>query len=137
MKYYYFLYCRIFDWYNTNGKKDKDTLRISALAFISLLPSLNILTVVIYTGLLHRHSYLNKWLAAAIVVFILIINLLLIPIEKSDRLRNEYVQLSISKRALINKYFYFYLVVTFLLFMATVAFVAYFKGKYGNYDHPV
>lgn len=134
MRFYYYLYCRIYDWYNTTGKKDKDTLRVSAIALLSGLPCFNILTVVFLISLLNQHTFINKWQGILLFGLVLGFNLLLISSMKSDALRSEYKLLPAKTKKKINISFYIYLIFSVLSLFLILGYTAYFKNKYGNYD---
>ncbi len=134
MKYYYYLYCRGYDWYNTTGKKDKDTLRVSSITLLSAMPSINILTAILLVCLLIRQTIISKWGAVAIYGLFFVFNLLLISSRKSDTLRAEYQSLASDKKKQINRVFYLYLFISILFLVFMLAYTAYFKHIYGNYD---
>jgi hypothetical protein len=61
MNMYYAFYCRAYDWYNTTGKKSKDTLRGSAIILLSAMPFFNLGSVVVFLSVLNEHTAINKW----------------------------------------------------------------------------
>jgi hypothetical protein len=134
MNIYYAFYCRAYDWYNPSKNKTADTLRVSAIALLSTVPVLNLLTIIFVFSIVQRHTLVDKWVAAFGVAASLIFNFILISSRKSDLLRKEYLQFDQSKRKAINAYFYFYLIGSAILMVLTVCYTAYYKHKYGNYD---
>jgi hypothetical protein len=134
MNIYYSFYCRAYDWYNTTGKKSKDTLRGSAIALLSALPLLNFLTIIAYISILQHHTLINKWVGLIIAVLLLIINSKVITSKKSDMLRLEYLQWNEQKKMRLNIFFYSYLLISILLLVIVLIYTAYYKHKYGNYD---
>jgi len=134
MNIYYSLYCRAYDWYNSTGKKSKDTLRISAVALLAGLPCFNILSIAFLISILNKHTLINKWAALFIYVILFVFNLLLITSERSDLLRGKYILLPDGFKKRINSFFYFYLIISILIFMLILCYTAYYKNKYGNYD---
>ena len=136
MNYYYAIYCRGFDFYNTNGKKDKLNLRISSIVLISTLQGLNFLAVAGVIGLIHKHTYGNKWIGLTGAFFLIVMNCWLIGSDKSDTLREEYCAYSREEKRKINLIFYGYIILSILLFVGVVAIVAYYKHRFGNYDDP-
>jgi hypothetical protein len=134
MSLYYYLYCRIYDWYNYGGKKDKDTLRVSAIALLSVLPCVNILSVVLLISVLYRNTIMSKTASLAVFALFTIVNLLLISSKKSDRLRSEYLLLSNEKKRQINTIFYSYLIISLVAILIVLGYTIYFKKVYGNYD---
>ena len=134
MNIYYSLYCRAYSWYNTTGKKDKDTLRISAIAIISGLPIFNFLTFLSCLSLLNRHTPLNNWTLVIMFNLIFFGNLILISSKKSDKLLEEFSNLNPIKKRRINAAFYIYLIITISLLIASLGYIAYFKHENGNYD---
>lgn len=134
MKYYNYFYCRIYNWYNIDGKKDKDTLRISAIALLSGLPCFNILTIIFWLSLLNKHTLINPWVGVLIFGLLFILNLLIISSKKSVIFQNRYISLPQIIKKRINSAFYVYLIFSIFLFIFVLAYTAYFKTKYGNYD---
>lgn len=134
MKYYYYFYCRIYNWYNTDGKKDKDTLRVSAIALLSGLPCFNILTIIFWLSLLNKHTFINPWAGVLIFGLLFIVNLSIISSKKSVIFQNRYASLPQIIKKRINSVFYMYLIFSIFLFIFILAYTAYFKNKYGNYD---
>ena len=117
-----------------NRKKNKDTLRVSAIAFISALPIVNILTILFLIGILIRHTPIDKFVAAGFVCVMLVFNFFYINSQKSDILRNEYSLFSLEKRKRIIFFFYCYIILSLVLFLAILGYTVYYKKVYGNYD---
>jgi hypothetical protein len=136
MNIYYTFYCRAFDWYNTNEGKNKDSLRLSAIFLITAMPNVNLVSVLIVFGVLINHTPINKWAALLLTIATLIFNLLLINSKKSDSLREEYASYDERKKKRISFYFFLYLIISAVLLLISMAYVAYYKHKYGNYDLP-
>lgn len=136
MNIYYTFYCRAFDWYNTNEKKNKDSLRLSAIFLTTAMPNVNIASLLIAVGVLINHTPISKWAALLLTIGTLIFNLLLISSKKSDSLREEYASYDGQKKKRISFYFFLYLILSVLLVAMSIAYVAYYKHKYGNYDLP-
>jgi len=136
MTYYSKLYCRAYNWYNTTGKKSKDTLRVSALALLSALPATNILSIILAVSVSIRHTFISKWQSALIYICFIIFNFFYISAEKSDQICNDYNSLDDVEKKQINKTFYAYLIVTTVIFVAIIVYTIYFKAKNGNYDLP-
>ncbi len=135
MKLYYRLYCRACKWYNVNGTKDDDTLRLSAFALLSALPTLNIISIFGFVGILIKHTYGSKWTALIIFSLIYIPNLIIISRSKSIFLRNEYELLGDQKKKQVNRIFYSYLFISVIFLLSVFILVAFYKHKFGNYDH--
>jgi len=76
---------------------------------------------------------ISKEMAVVLFGVIFIFNLLLISSKKSETLRDEYQLLESKKR--INLVFYTYLLISIFLLVFILAYTAYFKNKYGNFDH--
>lgn len=125
MHFYYCFYCRACRWYNTTGKKDSDTLRLSALSLVSSLPTLNILTLIFVISLVCRHTYMKGTGAIIIYATFFISNLLLINRKKSEILRNEYELLPSIRKQKTNFLFYAYIVFTLVTLISIVAYSAY------------
>jgi hypothetical protein len=134
MTYYQCLYCRIFNYFNFNGENDKINLRMSSFGLLSILPTVNILTVVYLISFIVKHTIINKWEAVGIDATIFVFNLLTITTEKSDTLREEFEGFTIDKKRKINLLFYSYVMVTMILLITITGYTAYYKSKYGNYD---
>ncbi|MEO6638020.1 MAG: hypothetical protein ABIN25_07070 [Ginsengibacter sp.] len=134
MNCYYSFYCRAYDWYNTTGKKNKDTLRGSAIALISGLPLFNILTIIGFISVINKHTLINKWVGLAVALISLLLNSLFISSDKSDVLRQEYLLLDEKRKKKIKIFFYYYLIISILLLIVMFIYTAYYKNKYGNYD---
>lgn len=134
MNIYYKFYCRAYDWYNTNKKKSDDTLRVSAIALLSILPLFNILTIFAYIGLVQRSTYLNRWVILSLSIVILIFNFKLISSSKSAILRREYLLFDNHERKKVNIFFKSYLIISVIIFIIGIIMIAYYKNKYGNYD---
>lgn len=115
------------------GKKDKDTLRVSSVTLLSGLESFNIFTLIAFISIQKRHMLISKEMAVVLFGVIFIFNLLLISSKKSETLRDEYQLLESKKR--INLVFYTYLLISIFLLVFILAYTAYFKNKYGNFDH--
>jgi hypothetical protein len=64
----------------------------------------------------------------------MIFNFLLISSKKSDILREEYLSLDEQKRKKISFYFFLYLIVSVLILVFALGYLAWYKSKYGNYD---
>jgi hypothetical protein len=135
MNFYHNLYCRICKWYDTTGKKNQDTLRISSISLLSGLPTFNILTIILIISLFIKHTIINKWVAVIIYAIFFITNLLLISRDKSIRIRNEYEISSNNNKKRINSIFYRYFFITISLLVLIIICTVYYKNKYGNYDH--
>jgi len=134
MNIYYAFYCRAYDWYDTTGKKSKDTLRGSAIILISAMLNINLVPVITFLSVLNKHTLLNKWSGLFLIITTMIFNFILISQKKSDFLREEYLLFDNQKKRRINFYFYLYLIISAFLFIISLAFVAYYKNRYGNYD---
>ena len=134
MNTYYCLYYRASNWNNTTGKKDPDTLRLSAIGLLAVLPASNILTVIAVISIMVHHTIVNKWVAGGIFVFFYILQLLAVSRSKSEIIRNEFAHLDENRKKYINKLFYTYLLLTFGLLVLVIAVTAVYKHKYGNYD---
>jgi magnesium-transporting ATPase (P-type) len=134
MNIYHAFYCRAYDWYNTTGKKNKDTLRVSAIILISALQFCLFFTGLVLISILERHTPLNKWVMVFIILGFMIINLRMISTEKSDTLRVEYEQLPDSAKKRINFLSYLVLAIIILCLITVIICDAYYKKQYGNYD---
>ncbi len=134
MNIYYAFYCRAYDWYNTTGKKSKDTLRGSAIILLSAMPNINLVPVIIFLSILNKHTLINKWGGLSLIIATMIFNFILISSKKSDFLREEYLLFDNQKKRTINFYFYLYLIGSAFLFILSLSFAAYYKSKHGNYD---
>jgi len=136
MNLYTYFYCRAFDWYNTNGKKDKDTLRISAISLISGFMAFNILSIVVSISLVMRKTPINKWEGLLIAVALLTYNFLRISSKRSETLRNEYALVPERQNNRLKVMLTIYMVVSLIVFVSLMGLIAYVKTKYGNYDKP-
>lgn len=134
MNIYYSFYCRAYDWYNTTGKKSKDTLKGSAIALLSALPLINFLTVIAFLSIVQHHTLINKWIGLMAAVLLLVINSKLITSKKSDVLREEYLQWNEQKKRRFNVFFYSYLLISISMLIIVLIYTAYYKHKYGDYD---
>ena len=134
MNFYYRFYCKSYTWYNPNGRKDKDSLRLSAIALMAGLFSFNILTIIFFISLNIKHTIVNKWQGLLLFSILYAINLLIISTEKSDALNAEYKLLPETNQKRINIEFYSYLIVSLMSFIFILGLTAYIKYKYGNYD---
>ena len=132
---YYIFYCRAYYWYARKEKTSKESLRLSAISLLSAIPLFNGLTIVCLISVLNKHTPGNKWLAVAIGITVMILNSLLIDNKKSDELREQYLQFPDSKKKKISFYFFLYLVLTVIGLISAMLLIAYYKHKYGNYDH--
>ena len=102
MNIYYKFYCKAYDWYNTTGNKKKESLRLSAITLLSTMPFFNIIPIIVFFSVLNKHTFMNEWGGLSSFLLILIFNFLLINLEKSDSLRDEYLLLNDSTRKKIN-----------------------------------
>lgn len=134
MNFYSLFYCRAYDWYNTNAQKSKETLRGSAIVLLSVCPLINVLSIISFVGIIDKHTPGNKYLIAGLGILSMIFNWFLIPMERSDLLRAEYLKLSDFQRNRVSWYFFAYLILTAIAIIAAFITVAYVKKKYGNYD---
>ena len=135
MNIYYNFYCKIYELYNATGKKNKDTLRVSAIAMISVLPCLFIITIFGFISIYERHTIINKWVGGLMFFIFLGFNLILISTKKSDILQSNYSLLSIKSKRLLTLFFFLCLCLLLLLFIIMLGYTAYYKHKYGNYDY--
>ena len=135
MNLYTYFYCRAFDWYNTTGKKDKDTLRLSALCLISAFMAFNILSIVIAISLIQRRTPINKWIGILIAVILLTYNFLRISSKRSDVLRDEYAKMEERQNKRSKAILLSYMIVSIIVLLSLInPLIAYVKSKYGNYD---
>ena len=134
MNIYYLFYCRAYDWYNTNGKKSKDNLRGSAIILLTGMPLFNLSFGMVLTSLIIKHTPFNAVICTVLPIVLLVFNWIMISPEKSETLRNEYLQYSLYKKKQINFWFYFYIIVSMVLLISSLAFIAYYKHRFGNYD---
>jgi hypothetical protein len=134
MNIYYAFYCRAYNWYNTTGKKSKETLRLSAIALLSVMPNINLISIVILISILNQHTFINRWGGVTLMLTTIIFNWVLINPQKSDLLTEEYFLLGEQKKRKINIYFFLYLSLSALLLFASLAYITYFKRKFGNFE---
>src|SRR4051812_4229720 len=130
MNIYYAFYCRAYDWYNTTGKKSKDTLRGSAICLISGLSIFNLLSIIAVLSVINRHTPINKWGGLSIAIAIMVFDFILISSKKSDLLREEYLSFDEQKKRKANFYFYLYLIASILIFVFALGYVAWYKKTY-------
>lgn len=138
MNLYKRLYCRTYYWYNTNGKKDKDTVRISAFAFLSALPCINFLSVLFFISILNHHTPLNKWVCVLMYGILFFLQIVLISQDNSDDLIIEYNKVILKdnkKYRKLNVMFYLYMIITFSLLIILLIAIIFIKVQYGNYDN--
>ena len=91
-------------------------------------------TIIFFISLLQKHTLISKWGGLTIVIVLLVFNYSLISSKKSDALREEYLLWEENKKKRFNIYFYAYLIISILLLILSLAYTAYYKNKYGNYD---
>jgi membrane protein insertase Oxa1/YidC/SpoIIIJ len=137
MNLYKKLYCRMYYWYNTNGKKDKDTLRISAFALLSALPCINLLSILFFLSILNHHTPLNKWVCVLVYILLFFLQTILISQNSSDELIKEYNKVILKDRhsyKKLNTIFYLYLIISFSLLIILLILIIFIKSQNGNYD---
>jgi len=134
MNLYTYFYCRAFKWYNTNGKKDPDTLRISAVSLVSAFQMFNVLSVFFLIGLIQKHTPINKWGTGAIAIFFLVYNFIRFSVEKSDNFKKQFEILSERQDTRLNIILKIYMLTTLIGLLVIVVLTAYIKNKFGNYD---
>ena len=134
MNLYTYFYCKAFDWYNTNGKKDNDVLRVSSIVLLSVFMALNISSVVLVISLVQRRTPVNKWGGLAMIVALYIFNFLRISSSRSEILRTEYTQLAPEVNRRWSVILISYVIVSVLLVLFLGGMIIYVKKQYGNYD---
>ncbi len=134
MNGYFFFYCRAYFWYDTNGKKPKQSLRISAIALLSGLPVFNIISLIFIWALINKHTPIKPLFGLILFGVLYVVNLVVISSEKSDTLIKQFSELNSASRRRINISFYCYVILTLTFFVVMLAYGAYFKNKYGNFD---
>jgi hypothetical protein len=136
MNLYHYFYCWAFNWYNTTGEKDNDTLRVSAIALISAFQTINVLSVIFLIGLLQRRTPIGKWGAVAIVTCFLRFNFIYVSISRSDYLRTQFDGLSEIEKRRLKTLLLIYLFTSLLFLFGVLGLNIYVKSVEGNYDMP-
>lgn len=134
MNFYHLFYCRAYNWYSTNQNKSKETLRLSAIALISSLPSFNIVSLFFFISIFQKHTLITSWDGVLIYCIFLFGNLFLISSKKSDSLLEKYLSVDIHVRKKFNILFNLYLIISIAVFFGLLGYIAYYKKRYGNYD---
>lgn len=122
MNIYYAFYCRAYDWYNTTGKESKDTLRVSAIALLSAIPTFQIISIIYLISKFKNNEFKNQWTGIAIFLLLSFLNYKIINSKKSDLLRKEYLLWILNKKKKVTLFFYFIITASILLFILALIF---------------
>jgi len=133
MNLYNFVYCKAFDWYNTSGKKEKESLRFSAIILISAFQIINLICLGFILNLASTINFFNKWLFVALGIVCLVANYRIINTSKSDQIRTEFENLSVRDRKRLKTLFIVYVFFTLLIFGLIIGIQIYLKNKYGRW----
>jgi hypothetical protein len=98
MSFFQFFYCRAYKYYNIGGNRDETTLRGSAIAALSTLEFLNLLTLIVFLNIfLDGAIYLNKWICGGGVILTLVYNFWRYNAARTLKLREMYMKLDRQK----------------------------------------